>query len=246
MAKKSAKSKGYRKTIKAKPFLTKKDIITLVILVAVIALAVILFNIFYDDGFIKASQVQEGDIVSYASSDLRDRYQKIAEIGEVEGFTLEERAEGASATTGYTFYPDAEVDHITHMAVSGSFVSAASLVDSNLSFMTSLTDTSVEVSNVLDTTIQGYDAMVYSYTYSEYVADETAAETTEATEETEEAADNSFNQVISTYINLDDVHSLSFHIYREGDDASYYASEDELVEFVEKYATAFTMVPQDA
>ena len=243
MAKKSAFSKGYRKTAKAKPFLTKKEIIALIIIAAVILVGVLLFNLLYDDGYIKAREVQSGDIVSYASMDLKDRYKKIAEIGEIEGFTLEERAEGAAPNTGYTFYPDSEIDHITHIAISGSFVSADALVDSNMSFMTGLNDSSVEVSNVLDTTIQGYEAKVYSYTYAEYVAEEGAAETTEADVQPE---DNSFNQIISTYINLNDTHSLSFHIYREDSTPDFYAAEDQLVEFVENYATAFTMVPQEA
>ena len=40
MAKKSAKSKGYRKTVKKKPFLTKKEILELVVIVAVIVVGV--------------------------------------------------------------------------------------------------------------------------------------------------------------------------------------------------------------
>ena len=49
-AKTSARSKGYRKTVQKKPFLTKKEIIALVAIVVAIALAVILFNLLYDDG----------------------------------------------------------------------------------------------------------------------------------------------------------------------------------------------------
>lgn len=243
MAKKSAFSKGYRKTAKAKPFITKKELIALIIIVAVILVGVLLFNLLYDDGFIKARNVQSGDIVSYASMDLKDRYKKIAEIGEIEGFTLAERAEDASPNTGYTFYPDGEENHITHISLSGSFVTADALVDSNMSFMTNLNDSSVVVSNVLDTTIQGYEAKVYSYTYAEYVGDETTAEATEADVQPE---DNSFNQVISTYINMNDTHSLSFHIYREDSTPDSYIPEDQLVEFVESYTSAFTMVPQEA
>ena len=66
MAKKSAMSKGYRKTVKKKPFLSKKEIIELIVIVAVILLGIVLFNIFYDDGFIKEDAVQQGDIVAYA------------------------------------------------------------------------------------------------------------------------------------------------------------------------------------
>lgn len=251
MAKKSAKSKGYRKTIKQKPFLTKKDIISLVIVVAVIALVVVLFNIFYDDGFIKANEVKQGDIVSYATSELRDRYKKIAEIGEIEGFTLAERDEYEEAISAYTFTPDAEVDNISSISVNGSFVSATTLVDTTLAYMSALTEDST-VSEVLTADIQGHEANIFAYTYSEYVEEETTEETTaEEAESTEEAAgetaeavepeDNQFTQAVSAYIAADDTHTLCFHIYRKGGDDSFYLADDQLVDFVQKYSTAFNM-----
>ena len=53
-AKTSARSKGYRKTPhlgeKQEPFLSKKEIFALVAVVVLIALAIILFNLLYDDG----------------------------------------------------------------------------------------------------------------------------------------------------------------------------------------------------
>ena len=59
MAKKSAKSKGFRKSVEKKPYLSKKDIIILcVVLVAVAIGAILLFT--YDDGALK---VKDGKIV---------------------------------------------------------------------------------------------------------------------------------------------------------------------------------------
>ena len=45
MAKKSAKSKGYRKPVTKKPYLTKKEICITVSIVAVIVIGLILFNL---------------------------------------------------------------------------------------------------------------------------------------------------------------------------------------------------------
>lgn len=238
MAKKSAKSKGYRKTIKKKPFLTKKEIIELIVILAVIVVGVLLFNLLYDDGFIKESKVQNGDVVAYASAELRDRYKKVADIGEIEGFTLADRGEDASPISAYVFTPDAEVNNIDSISVNGSFVNHAELVNTTLGYMTSLTDGSI-VSEIQETTIQDHAALVYSYSYSEY--DPAFGEAAEVAEG-EEPADNKFTQVVSAYIAEDDSHTLCFHIYRKGGDDSFYLADEELVDFVNQYTTAFTMV----
>ena len=275
MAKKSAMSKGYRKTVKKKPFLTKKEIIELVVILAVILLGVVLFNIFYDDGFIKEKDVQAGDVVSYASSNLRDRYMKLAEIRELEGFTLADRGEDDTVISAYTFNSNDNQNNIESISVNGSFVSAQSLVDTTMAYMSGLTEDS-NVTAVQETTIQGYDALVFAYTYGEYdenygvetteetpaeetadvAGEEPAEETAEAAEEEpaeetaeaaeEEPADNKFTQAISTYIAVDDSHSLCFHIYRKGGDESFYLAEDELVDFIQPYTAAFELVQKDA
>ena len=275
-------SKGYRKTVKKKPFMTKKEIIELVVILAVILLGIVLFNIFYDDGFIKEKDVQTGDVVSYASSNLRDRYMKLAEIRELEGFTLADRGEDDTVISAYTFNSNDNQNNIESISVNGSFVSAQSLVDTTMAYMSGLTEDS-NVTAVPETTIQGYDALVFAYTYGEYdenygvetteetpaeetadVAEEepaeetaeTAEETAEAAEEEpaeeaaetaeEEPADNKFTQAISTYIAVDDSHSLCFHIYRKGGDESFYLAEDELVDFIQPYTAAFELVQKDA
>lgn len=243
MAKKSAMSKGYRKTAKKKPFLTKKEIIALVVIVAAILLGILLFNLFYDDGFMDAGEVQQGDIVSYASSDLRDRYAKIGEIGAIEGFTLEERTEDASPIETYTFNPDAETgDNVSYVTVSGSFVNAATLAATNISYMDSALGYNTEIH---ETTIQDHPAYVFGYTYSEYVEDEAAAEaaaeTEPAAETEEEPADNKFSQNLSAYVEVDDSHTLCLHVYLTGSDDSFYIPDDQIVDYIQKYTTAFNL-----
>ena len=251
MAKKSAMSKGYRKTVKKKPFLTKKEIIELVVIVAVILLGIVLFNTFYDDGFIKANDVQQGDIVAYASTDLRDRYFKVGTIGEMEGYTLDERAEDAAPIESYIFTPEAETDNVDSVSVSASFVNAELLANSTMSYMTGI---ETNFSEIEKTTIQDHDAFVFSYTYSEYDAslDAEAAETEAAETETaegetaEEPAPNKFSQNLTAYIAVDDSHTLCLHVYRKGSDESFYLANDQIVDYVQQFSSAFNLVTEEA
>lgn len=260
MAKKSAMSKGYRKTVKKKPFLTKKEIIALIVIVAAIIVGVILFNLFYDDGYLDADEVQQGDIVAFASSDLRDRYMKLGEIGEIEGFTLEDRTDISTPTEIFSFTPDAENDNVASISVSGSFVNASSLASSTLSYMSSILE---NIPEIQETTLQDHTAYVFAYDYSEYDEDygvseaETEAEAeveteTEVTEtedeieaevedEAEEPAHNKFSQNITAYVAVDDTYTICMHIYCVGADESFYLPEDQIIDFVQQYATAFTL-----
>ena len=265
MAKKSAASKGYRKTQKKKPFLTKKEIIELIIFVAVIALAVILFNLFYDDGFIDAKEVQANDIVAYASNNNRQRYRKVGEANELEGFTRTDNRSESNALCTFTYTPDVETDHIANITLTGSHVNAEALVDSTLSYYSSVDG--IQASEKIATTVQDHDAFVYGYTYDYYDeasateapaedadaapaeteapaedADAAPAETEAPAEDAEEPASNIYCQNLSLYVQIDDSHTLALHIARTGDDDSFYMPEDQYLDYVLKYADAFTVV----
>ena len=285
MSKKSAMSKGYRKTVKKKPFLSKKEIIALVVIIAAIVLAVVLFNLFYDDGFLGAKQVKPGDVVCYAGSNMRTRYAKIAEINDLEGFTREDQGNENNALVTYNFTPDAETDHIKAVTVTGSFVPASDLADTTISYMTgSMTDeSSIQVSDKMEAEVQGYPAYIFSYSSDYYdetleaeadeveaaegeAVDAEAAETeavnaeaaeTEAAEgeavdaeaaETEETepASNVYSQNLSCYVQFDDTHTLCLHVYRSGEDESFYLADDQVVDYVMNYTSAFTMLQPEA
>ena len=269
MSKKSAMSKGYRKTVKKKPFLSKKEILALIIIVAVIVLAVVLFNLFYDDGFLGAKQVQSGDVVSYASSNMRTRYAKIAEINDLEGFTCEEQGNDSNALLTYNFTPDEETDHIRSVTVTGSFVPASELADTTLSYMTgSMTDeSSLQASEKMEAEVQGYPAYIFSYSSDYYdetldgeaadgeAADETVdteaadaedADAEAAGEEEAASASNVYSQNLSCYVQFDDTHTLCLHVYRTGDDDSFYLPDDQVVDYIMNYTSAFTMVQPEA
>lgn len=261
MAKQSAKSKGYRKTVQKKPFLTNKEIIELVAIIAVIVLAVVLFNVFYDDGLVRAGDVRPEDVVSTASQDAGGRYRKVAVANDIPGFTRSEPGEADGPKLLHNYDPDEEGGPVTGLSLSASYIPAARQYDRSL---TSTTMADVTYSDVQQTSVSGHDAYVFAYTYdyySEDLAAENEAETAEDEAEAAEAetdvaeadaestvdtpASNSYNQAVCLYVDVDG-YSLCFHVYRTGADESVYLPDDELVDFVLGYTDAFTIVEQDA
>lgn len=259
MAKKSAASKGYRKTAKKKPFLTKKEIIALVAIVAAIVLAIVLFNLFYDDGFIIDRQVEQDDVLAPASNKVRTRYCKVAEANELEGFTRDDQGNTANKIVTYIYRPESEDEHIQYISVNGIAQSAKKLADDAESRYKS-TD-GLNVLEQIETEVQGHPAYVQGFSLSRYEASpdieepadgeaaepaETAepAEDTESTEGTEssEPAPNVFEEALSCYVQYDDDHCLRMYIYRTGEDDSFYLSQDELLDYMLKYTESFTMV----
>ena len=184
MAKKSAMSKGYRKTQQKKPFLTKKEIIALIIIVVVVIAAFLVINNL-PDGFIGDSAVQEGDILAYGTTKTRDRYVKLGTINELEGFTRTDTKAETTAMVNYTYKANDEASPINYVSVSGSPLEAESLTKSSMQQLPSYGYT---VGEMHETEVQGYKAYVYSSTMAYYQEPEqTADATAEAT--TEPAAD---------------------------------------------------------
>ena len=236
MAKKSAMSKGYRKTAKVKPFLTKKEIIALIVIVAAILVGLLLFNIFYDDGYMDAEEVQANDMVYYASSDLRDRYIKLGTANEVEGFTISssgDNTNGVLLRRDYT--PEAPTDNIDYFTVSGSFVNASTLAATNYAYLTS-EELELTVTDMQEMEIQGYPAYVFSY--QENPAEEGAEET--------EDQDPGLTQGISTFIEVDDERTVCMYIYMNHEDESTFVPAEQIQEYVEKYSVAFTLEQEEA
>lgn len=244
MAKKSAKQKGYRKTEKKKPFLTKKEIIELVVIVAVIVIGIVLFNLFYDDGYLRTSDAQPGDVTSYVSEDVRNRYVKIAEVNDLPGFTRNDPDMSENARVIYTYTPDEETDSIGYISVSGSFIPADKIINTSRNQMESLGSDTLVFTEQQETTVQGHDAYIYSYTQDYYSAEE-AGETEESAEEEsadgeEEHESNVYNQAISCYVGVGD-YTVCLYIYRTGEDDSFYLPEDQIVDYALKYTDAFTV-----
>ena len=187
MAKKSsAASKGYRKTVKKKPFLTKKEIIALIIIVAVIVLAVVLFNLLYNP-FISAKDVKDDDIITFASANTKDRYVRLGTVTDLDGYTRESTNSVDSPVGRNTYTPVDENDPLEYFSVSATVVTPQSMMDYMASFYEPYKDSS---GAIIETEVNGHTAYICSYTMSDYVEEEPAEEATdEAAEATDEATE---------------------------------------------------------
>ncbi len=255
MAKKSAMSKGYRKSQQKKPFLTKKEIIALIIIVVVVIAAFLVINNL-PDGFIGDSAVQEGDILAYGTTKTRDRYVKLGTINELEGFTRTDTKAETTAMVSYTYKADDETSPINYVSVSGSPLQAESLTQSS---MLQLPSYGYTVGEMHETEVQGYKAYVYSSTIAYYQEPEqTADAAAEATAEpaaeepaaTEEPAadpeNNTFVQDITMYVDCENDHTLALHVTLKGADESVYVAEDALTDYLKPFTEAFTLLPKTA
>ena len=164
MAKKSsAASKGYRKTVKKKPFLTKKEIIALIIIVAVIVLAVVLFNLLYNP-FISAKDVKDDDIITFASANTKDRYVRLGTVTDLDGYTRESTNSVDSPVGRNTYTPVDENDPLEYFSVSATVVTPQSMMDYMASFYEPYKDSS---GAIIETEVNGHTAYICSYTMSD-------------------------------------------------------------------------------
>ena len=247
MAKKSATSKGYRKTIKKKPFLTKKEIIALVVIVAAIVAGVVLFNLFYDDGYLTARDVQENDVVAMvankANNKVVNRFQKVADAKELEGFTRTNEYRDANPASTFTYTPDEPIDNISTITLGGSYLKGADLAVTSVAQLQSFNiNNSFVATEPTEATVQGHDATIVSYTLNYYQASE--GEEAADTEETPES--NVYSQSISLYVTAGEGRTVCLHITRNGEDDSHYLAEDEIADYAIGYADQIFTVYDEA
>lgn len=122
MAKKSARSKGYRKTVTPKPYLSKKEIAILIAIIAAIILGIVLFNLLYDDGSLKVengvAQVQgENSLIVNVGSSNNPRYFKLGQTAPVEGYTLVSEPVGSDENVTHSVYTPVEDSPIGEITV---------------------------------------------------------------------------------------------------------------------------------
>ena len=235
MAKKSAASKGYRKVKKAKPFLTKKEIIALAVIVVAIIIGVIVINQLPKLGTIPASKVQEGDIISIANTEARNRYVKVGTIGSLEGYTLEASTSTENPTGGYRFIPEDESSNIEYMRVGGAIWDAERMIANSASYLQGGgVGTDDHTLEPIETTINGSRAFISSARTIR--TDEEIAASEEELEK--------YTQFIYAYVDSIDGHSVSMNFTLSGDDSSVHIPDEGLEEFVTQFAGAFTL-PED-
>ena len=176
MAKRSAKSKGYRRQTAKKPYLSKKEIIILCVLLVIIAIgAIVLFR--YDDGALKVKDgavVTGGDnwlIANGANARSRARYFKVGEVGEIEGFTRETSGSLSDPNVfQYSFTPEDE-DAIITATVTTSHSGARALAEYASTAMGAIDG--YEAGEVYDTEISGATWSCFGYTSAYTVEEET-------------------------------------------------------------------------
>lgn len=205
MAKKSAKSKGYRRQSVKKPYLSKKEILILCLVVLVVGIgAILLFR--YDDGALKVQDgavVTEGDnwlIVNGSNVRGRARYFKLGEIGEIDGTSREKRAMVTDINLPeYVFTPQDTADGVTDIRVACGHSSAAGMAQYTMNTMTAL-EGEMEIGELQTAEIAGHNVQYYYYTNHARPAEETAeaqpvegadeaAAEAQVAEDTDEAAD---------------------------------------------------------
>lgn len=177
MAKKSAKSKGYRKQAAKKPYLSKRDIIVLCLVVAAIAVgAFFLFR--YDDGALKVQNgavVAEGDnwlIVNGSNARGGARYFKLGEVGELDGYNRTAQALATDANIPqYVYSPAEEGNQITGITVTTSHNGAARLAEYARSLLEGVEGT--EIGEVQTLSRDGGDIAYYIYAAEREQADVT-------------------------------------------------------------------------
>ena len=181
MAKKSAKSKGYRKAAEKKPYLSRKDIVILCVVLAVLAVgAILLFT--YDDGALK---VKNGKIVDPGENWLivngntkgGRRYFKLGEVGDIPGYTLSpEPFMSDDNLTQFKYTPEAEDSAVTGIVISASAYDPARLSEGNARMVAGVKGTAVS-------DIATDRAGDVEYTYYTYTQAYTAEEEADAAEE---------------------------------------------------------------
>lgn len=198
MSKKSIRSKGYRKSAK-KPYLSKRDILIVVGVIAVIVIGIVLFNLLYDDGSLDVvdgvAQVQgENSLLINAGSANSPRYFKLGQLADIEGYALESAPAGVDENVReFTYVPegDSPYDEIT---VNANANAADILCAATLAAYSSAENTVCSEQMSMD--LDGREVLYF--TYQREYADETAdgSETTAA--EGDSAADGSTADDAST------------------------------------------------
>ena len=266
MAKKSAKSKGFRRQAAKKPYLTKKEIGALCTVLVLLAIgAFFLFR--YDDGALKVQDgavVADGDdwlIVDGSNVRGRSRYFKLGEMGEIDGYDREKTATLADANVPeYVFTPAGESD-VTRATVTCGHSTAQAMAEYTRATLESMSTT--EVGELQTAELAGRTVRYYLYTSdAEKAAEdaETADDSAEATDEPSEAAEepdesakesaeaveadegsDRFTRAVAAYIDASHDSSVIVHAEGHGDTLQACPTDEALTALVERAVAAVTL-----
>lgn len=224
MAKKSAASKGYRKTHKPAPFITKRDLKALIVIVGIIVVVALAFYLFYDDGFIGPEEIRTGDIISRAESSEPDRYVRVATINELEGYSMEVLTSPETPTRGYNFTPEDASGSLDSLSVKGAIWPADKMQGVVLNNIMNLGADAV--SGPVETEINDNPAFVCAAMFDNFNAEE---------------GGTSSVQKIYCYVTAGE-HSVSMTATLEGEDSSIFLPEDQLAGYMGQFAGAYSPI----
>lgn len=248
MAKKSAKSKGYRKQSAKKPYLSKRDIALLCALVVAIAVgAFFLFR--YDDGALKVKDgavVTGGDnwvVANGSNTRGAARYYKLGEVGELEGYTREAKPmESDPNLTEFVYANDdaeAAVKSVTvttsHAAAKAMAAYAATMIDGA---------DGAEVGDVQTEELGGATVSYFLYGASPVEKSGDAEEEDEAAEEAEEAEGSEemeYQRAVRAYLDADHGCCVVLRCEGGGDTADACPTDEQLMEALEKAIPVVTL-----
>lgn len=247
MAKKSAKSKGYRKQAAKKPYLSRRDIA--IVFVVVAALAVAAFFLFrYDDGALKVKDgtvVTEGDNWLIANgSNVRGgaRYYRLGEIGEIDGYSRQKGALSSDANIPeYTFTPAGEDAGDVRLTVTCGHSSAEAMAKYTHSLMENTE--AITAGEVQAGQLGGREARWYSYdtdlTAAESAPEDAHEDVAEVTGDADAA--NRYSRAVAGYIDASHECCVIFRAVSRGDTEADCLDQDALQAMVEKAVAAVTV-----
>ncbi len=267
MAKKSAVSKGFRKQTGKKPYLSKRDIILLCVLVAALAVAsILLFR--YDDGALKVQDgkvATDGDnwlIVNGSNTRGGTRYFKLGEVGALEGYDRATEAVLSDENLpDYVFTAQAEDAPIQKITVSTSHASAEAMAQYAASMLSTVE--TAEVGEVQSADIGGVTAHYFLYTASPETSAEAestneafpsgeGAEPSEAEEvpsdepsdpDTAPVPSQPYGKTLSGYVDAAHDSCVTFRVESAADTPDALPDDDALLSALESTLAAVTLEP---
>lgn len=193
---------GYRKP-KTRKYFTKKDIISTIIVVAIIAMVVAVIAVMISrDDFIRITdgklEMEDNWLIANYSESSRAMYYKVGEVGQIDGYTLDA---GSAQSTIKSLTPDSD-DALIKAIYVGTYGSDYNAMAEQMAKLYSGVTGPVEI------TCAGRDARLIYGSASGQIGE---AEDTDAADEAEELEDEAAAEdtwVMIAYIDYDDGHCV--------------------------------------
>ena len=250
MAKKTAKSKGYRYYKKEKPFLTRKEIYAL-IAIAVLVLAAVIGFALYDDGALKVTDgaiegAETNWIITNGGTTSSPRYFKLAEAGELEGYTMQPYLSYSDYLLHDVYYYATDesnpVDYISIGTTSVKNSTPADLGATVVDALKTMEDYTV-TTELTEAAAGDVPYLYYAFTSETYVApedEETAEDETAVDAETEQEP-NTFGQSLNAYVETAHDSCLLIHIINETESADEFLPDAELRAVMDQVVSALVL-----